>query len=153
MYLFLTLVWCDRVVQVSAGGPKRVPVTQSGQKPVSMRVLGTTPGPQRVPRPANQQKPLGLPVSVKTMSPGDQNINPDQLKTATQTKQQDKPQRKHDFCRYVWSYNITSHWRHYNDSFPVAFQKLFPLEHPILPSKSFTIYTFYHVVTTLSFYT
>ncbi|KAF4112666.1 hypothetical protein G5714_007461 [Onychostoma macrolepis] len=79
--------------KVSAGGPKRVPVTQSGQKPVVTRVLSTTPGPQRVPRPANQQKPLGLPVSVKTMCPGDQNINPDQLKTATQTKQQDKLQQ------------------------------------------------------------
>uniref|UniRef100_A0A9J7WW49 non-specific serine/threonine protein kinase n=2 Tax=Cyprinus carpio TaxID=7962 RepID=A0A9J7WW49_CYPCA len=76
--------------KVSAGGPMRVPVTQSGQKPVSTRVLGTAPGPQRVQRPVNQQKPIGLPVSVKTVCPGDQNISPDNLKTATHTKPQPK---------------------------------------------------------------
>ncbi|XP_016431344.1 aurora kinase C-like [Sinocyclocheilus rhinocerous] len=76
--------------KVSAGGPKRVPVTQSGQKPVSTRVLSTAPGPQRVQRPVNQQKPIGLPVSVKTMCPGDQDVNPDQLRTATHTKPQPK---------------------------------------------------------------
>ncbi len=80
------------VLQVS--GPKRVLVTQSGQKPVSTRVLSTAPGPQRVPRPVNQQKPLGLPGSVKTTSPGDQNINTDQLRTAAQAKQQPKSPTK-----------------------------------------------------------
>lgn len=75
-------------------GPKRVLVTQSGQKPVSTRVLSTAPGPQRVPRPVNQQKPLGLPGSVKTTSPGDQNINTDQLRAAAQAKQQPKSPTK-----------------------------------------------------------
>uniref|UniRef100_A0A8C2HG57 non-specific serine/threonine protein kinase n=1 Tax=Cyprinus carpio TaxID=7962 RepID=A0A8C2HG57_CYPCA len=77
--------------KVSAGGPKRVPVTQSGQKPVltpHTRVLGTAHGPQRIQRPASQQKPVGVPVPVKTACPGDQNVNPDQLKTPTQSKPQ-----------------------------------------------------------------
>uniref|UniRef100_A0A673H108 non-specific serine/threonine protein kinase n=1 Tax=Sinocyclocheilus rhinocerous TaxID=307959 RepID=A0A673H108_9TELE len=56
----------------------QVPVTQSGQKPVSTRVLSTAPGPQRVQ------------LSVKTMCPGDQDVNPDQLRTATHTKPQPK---------------------------------------------------------------
>ncbi|XP_059426290.1 aurora kinase B-like [Carassius carassius] len=74
----------------SAGGPMRVPVSQSGQKPVSMRVLSTAPGPQRVQRPGNQHKPVGHSVSVKTMCPGDQNISPDEPKTAAHTKPQPK---------------------------------------------------------------
>lgn len=77
------------VVQICASGPKRVPVTQSSLKPVPIpraRVLGTTRGPQRVQRPASPQKPAGPSVPVKTRCPGDQNINPDQLKTQTQHK-------------------------------------------------------------------
>ncbi|XP_043088082.1 aurora kinase A [Puntigrus tetrazona] len=71
--------------KVSAGGPKRVPVTQTAPKPASARVLGTAPGPQRVQRPTGQQKPVGVSVPVKAACPGDQNINP-----ATQTKPQPK---------------------------------------------------------------
>ncbi|XP_050967439.1 aurora kinase A [Labeo rohita] len=79
--------------KVSAVGPKRVPVTQSAQKPAPTphaRVLGTAQGPQRVQRPASQQKPVGAQVPVKSSCPGDQNINPDQLKTS-QSKPQPKP--------------------------------------------------------------
>ncbi|XP_051752152.1 aurora kinase A [Ctenopharyngodon idella] len=78
----------------SVSGPKRVPVTQSTQKPVSTphtRVLGTAHGPQRIQRPVSQQKPAGVSVPVKTSCPGDQNVNPDQLKTTTQHKPQPKP--------------------------------------------------------------
>ncbi|KAK2889687.1 hypothetical protein Q8A67_015062 [Cirrhinus molitorella] len=77
----------------SAVGPKRVPVPQSAQKPVTTphtRVLGTAQGPQRVQRPVSQQKPIGVQVPVKTTCPGDQNVNPDQLKTP-QSKPQPKP--------------------------------------------------------------
>ncbi|XP_067314312.1 aurora kinase A [Pseudorasbora parva] len=62
----------------SASGPKRVPVTQSSQKPVSTphtRVLG----PQRVQRNASQ-KPIGVSLPIKTC-PGNQNLDPDQVKT------------------------------------------------------------------------
>ncbi|XP_073708379.1 aurora kinase A [Garra rufa] len=79
--------------KVSGMGPKRVPVTQSAQKPVTTphtRVLGTAHGPQRVQRPVSQQKPAGVQVPVKTTCAGDQNVNPDQLKTA-QSKPQPKP--------------------------------------------------------------
>ncbi|XP_056606676.1 aurora kinase A [Triplophysa dalaica] len=75
--------------KICASGPKRVPVTQSSLKPVPTPqacVLGTTRGPQRVQRPASQPKPAGPSVPVKTRCPGDQNINPDQLKTQTQHK-------------------------------------------------------------------
>lgn len=69
--------------KVSAGGPKRVPVNQSVQKPVSTshtRVLGAAHVPQRV------QRPMG-----KTSCPGDQNTHPDQHKPAAHTKPQPKP--------------------------------------------------------------
>ncbi|NP_001003640.1 aurora kinase A [Danio rerio] len=69
--------------KVSAAGPKRVPVTQSVQKPVSnphTRVLGAAQGPQRV------QRPVG-----KTSCPGDQNTRPEQHKPAAHSKPQPKP--------------------------------------------------------------
>ncbi|XP_016095407.1 aurora kinase B [Sinocyclocheilus grahami] len=71
--------------KVSVGGPKRVPVTQSGQKPVSTphtRVLRMAQGPQ---------KPVGVPVPVKPTCPGDQNVNPHQLKATTPSKPQPEP--------------------------------------------------------------
>nr|AGD93127.1 aurora kinase A [Danio rerio] len=69
--------------KVSAAGPKRVPVTQSVQKPVSnphTRVLGAAQGPQRI------QRPVG-----KTSCPGDQNTRPEQHKPAAHSKPQPKP--------------------------------------------------------------
>ncbi|XP_056315180.1 aurora kinase A [Danio aesculapii] len=69
--------------KISAVGPKRVPVTQSVQKPVSTphtRVLGAAHGPQRV------QRPVG-----KTSCPGDQNTHPEQHKPAVHSKPQPKP--------------------------------------------------------------
>lgn len=145
------------VLQGSVSGPKRVPVTQSTQKPVSTphtRVLGTAHGPQRIQRPVSQQKPAGVSVPVKTSCPGDQNVNPDQLKTTTQHKpqpkpvhvvepnkatepsKQDKPHRKHGcissfFISFLHNIIMT---------LSVIFQKLLPMECPILPSKIFTNY-------------
>ncbi|XP_026111574.1 aurora kinase C-like [Carassius auratus] len=72
--------------KVSAGGPKRVPVTQSAQKPVltsNTRVLGSAHGPQRI-----QRKPIGVSVPVKHTRPGDQNLDPEPLQTPTQSKPQ-----------------------------------------------------------------
>lgn len=69
--------------KVSAAGPKRVPVTQSVQKPMlnpHTRVLGAAQGPQRV------QRPVG-----KTSCPGDQNTRPEQHKPAAHSKPQPKP--------------------------------------------------------------
>lgn len=75
--------------KICVNGPKRIPVTQSIQKPMPTphtHILGTTQGPQRVQRPASQQKPAGPSIPVKTQCSGDQNINPEQLKTQTQHK-------------------------------------------------------------------
>ncbi|XP_051996207.1 aurora kinase B-like [Xyrauchen texanus] len=81
--------------KISGSGPKRVPVAQGVQKPVTTphtRVLGMAQGPQRIQRPASQQKPVTPTVPVKTSCPGDQNIHPEQSKTPLQNKpQQNQP--------------------------------------------------------------
>ncbi|XP_051562072.1 aurora kinase A isoform X2 [Myxocyprinus asiaticus] len=81
--------------KISAGGPKRVPVAQGVQKPVTTphtHVLGTAQGPQRVQRTASQQKPVTHTVPVKKSCPGNQNINPEQVKTQNKPPQnQPKP--------------------------------------------------------------
>lgn len=81
--------------KVCVGGAQRVPVTQRNQKLVSAphaRALGATWGPQRVQRPGSQQKPAAGPsVPVKTQCPGNQNVNPEQMRTPTQHKPVQNP--------------------------------------------------------------
>lgn len=64
-------------------GPKRVPVSQQGQKsvvtPTHQRVLGLSNGPQRLQRPASHQKPVAHVPAVKSTNT-DQNVNPDARK-------------------------------------------------------------------------
>lgn len=73
--------------KVLSNGPKRVPVTQSRNKPAltpsHTSVLGVSRGPQRVPRPRSEQR---------SACSGEQNINPAQTQPKPQPAQsQPKP--------------------------------------------------------------
>ncbi|XP_053172122.1 aurora kinase A [Scomber japonicus] len=92
-------------VKPNSDGPKRIPVSQHSQMTQKalltptppQQVLGVSNGPKRIQRPVSQQKPVSHVGVVKSMCPGDQNVNPaTQPKPGSQQKMTEpkvKPER------------------------------------------------------------